>query len=111
MEAHQTQAGAVGQPRAVTRQRYLSVRLTENEAMGSTILAGISGPLNIMFPTKRPEFFCVGAHVRFRNLLSEYGWRIARTEPGDRGRSQVVCCNPNKIYGRRRLATPETAIL
>ena len=110
MEAHQTQEGAVGQPRAVTRQHYVSVKLTENEARGSTILTGTSGPLSVVFSTKRPEFFCVGAHVRFRNLLSEYGWRIIRTEPGDWGRAQVTCGNPNKIYGRRRLTGVDSAI-
>lgn len=110
MEANKTQEGAVGQPRAVTRQHYVSVKLTENEAMGSTILTGTSGPLNVVFSTKRPEFFCVGTHVRFRNLLSEYGWRIIRTEPGDWGRAQITCGNPNKIYGRRRLTGVDSAI-
>ena len=102
METHQTQAGVDKQPRPVERQGYISVRLTDIEAVGATILRIARGPYKVMFSTKRHEFFSVGSHVRFRNLLSEYGWRIERVDSADSGRMLVICEKPEKIYGRRR---------
>ena len=110
METHQTQASAVGQPRTVTRQKYLSVRLTENEAKDATVMNSFSGPRRLLFTTKRPEFFSAGVHLRFRNLMSEYGWRIVRVDSQVSGRAEIVCGEPEKIYGRRRLTAPEAAI-
>lgn len=110
METHQTQAGAVGQPRTVTRQKYLSVRLTENEASDSTVLDSATGPRLLLFTTKRASFFSVGVHLRFRNVMSEYGWKIVEIRPQDQGRTQIKCAEPEKIYGRKPLTAPAPAI-
>ena len=81
---------------------YKSVTLTENEANSSMRLINGSGPLELVFETKRPNEFLIGRKYRFRNVFVNYGWSVQKHKMSESGRALVYCNEPNKFYCTRR---------
>lgn len=108
MEAHQEKEGDVGQPGPVKPKSFT---LTGNEAIGAIVVEGTTGPISLFISTKRPELLPPGSVFRFMNKWQNYCWRVDRHEPLERGRTHVVCKDPQKIYNARRQKKPAGDIM
>ena len=111
METDQIKAETDHKPGAM-RATFKSVALTENEA-GSAIVRYENGtPTELVFVTKRPQFFLpLGSSLTFRNKMSYYGWRVRAWMPLSYGRSTITCGFAVRIFAKKRAKSRTAATM
>ena len=109
MENHQKKAGFVGKPRTL-KSGYPTFSLTDNEAYGAVVVYKDDLPDKLFVLTKRPDYFPVGAKMRFQNKMMFYGWTVDHIEEIDFGRTHIILCRPERIYRKNATVAARQAI-
>lgn len=109
MENHQKKAGFVGKPRTL-KSGYPTFNLTENEAKGAVVVYKDDLPDKLFVATKRPDYFPVGAKMRFQNKMMFYGWTVDHIEELYDGRAHIILHKPERVYRKNATAAARQAI-